>query len=131
MESQASNLPLIYPVISCESMKIFKFFILSSLIIFKPTKRASYLAWLFEALKLNRRTHSIMIPSKLMRMRSAPLSCMLDAPSICSTHADAKLVSEVLIYFDLPSSSFLGLSLDMVQLMTKSAKIYAFIDGCG
>ena len=88
--SRALNSSLTYSMINCESMKIFKLSMSSSLIIFKPVKRASYSVWLFEILKLNRRTYSVTIPSKLMRMRLAPLSWALDAPSTCNTHIDTK-----------------------------------------
>ena len=76
--SRASNSSLTCPAISCESVKTFKLSISSSLTIFKPTKSALYLAWLFEVLKLNWRAYSIIIPLKLMRMRSIPLSYALD-----------------------------------------------------
>ena len=116
MRSRASNSSLTYPVISCESVKTFRLSISSSLAIFKPTRRASYSAWLFKILKLNRRTYSVIIPSKLMRMRPALLSCALNTPSTCSTHTNIKSASEVSICFLLSSSS-LRLSSDMVHSM--------------
>ena len=82
-------------------MKIFRLSISSSLVIFKLAKSPSYSAWLFKALKLNQRAYSVITPSKLVRMRSAPLPCALDAPSICSTHTDVNSNLGVAVYFIL------------------------------
>ena len=87
---RASNSSLTCPAINCELVKTFRLSISSSLVIFKSVKSASYLAWLLEALKLNRRTYSDIISLKLVRMSPAPLPCAFDTPSICNTHADVK-----------------------------------------
>ena len=64
-----------------------------------------------------------------MRMRPTLQPNTLDAPSICSTHTNAKSTSGVSICFDLSSSLSLGLSSDMVHSMIKSIKTYVFIVG--
>ena len=116
-EFRTSNSSLTYPIINYESVKTFKLSMSNSLTIFKPTRRASYSTWLFEALKLNRRAYSVTILSKLMRMRSALLSCVLDAPSICNMHIDVELGLGVSTNFILSFDSFSGLLLGIVHTL--------------
>ena len=71
--SQTSNSPLIYPMINYESVKSFNLSTPSFFVIFKLANKASYSAWLFEALKLNPRAYLVTILLELVNMMLAPL----------------------------------------------------------
>ena len=66
--------------------------------------------------------------SEFVSIRSAPLPCALDAPSICSTQVDLRSGSEVVASFIVLSSVSFDLLSNIVYSMIKSARTYTFMD---
>ncbi|GKE76293.1 hypothetical protein Tco_1542413, partial [Tanacetum coccineum] len=80
--SLASYVPLTWLVTTSESMKTCKWWTYSLIDSSKPAINASYSDSLLEVGNSKRRAYLISFPSRLVKMRPAPVPSLLDAPSV-------------------------------------------------
>ena len=110
-------------MMSYELLQTFNYFTPNSLVILRPTMKASFSTSLFKVLNPNCKVYSVLVSSSLVRTSLAPDHGELEDPSICSTHDS--LASSLLSLGSIESSS------GMVHSRMKSVSICTSTDGWG